>query len=157
MNIRTYRDEGVRSSDSARITGQSVRRHVHCRHGCDTARNRRAHCLSVTSRRGHSLWGWPASRGVTAAAPATPHAHDSVAAGRGSAAVAVLTVSGRKTARFPREHCRWRPVVSLRSWRDVILTIYPRLRCSPSAMTQARSGAVRSAAGRTYTVIKPAV
>ena len=32
-----------------------------------------------------------------------------------------------------------------------------RLRCSPSAMTQARSGAVRSAAGQTYTVIKPAV
>jgi hypothetical protein len=29
-----------------------------------------AHCLSVTSRRGHSLWRWPANRGVTAAAPA---------------------------------------------------------------------------------------
>jgi hypothetical protein len=32
-----------------------------------------------------------------------------------------------------------------------------RLRCSPFAMTQARSGAVRSAAGQTYTVIRPAV
>ncbi len=32
-----------------------------------------------------------------------------------------------------------------------------RLRCSPPKMTQARSGEVRSAAGQTYTVIKPAV
>ena len=42
------------------------------------------------------------------------------------------------------------PLASSR-WPQVmrhVLTIYPRLCCSPSAMTQARSGAVRSAAGQ---------
>ena len=32
---------------------------------------------------------------------------------------------GRKTARSPREPCLWRAVVSIRSWRDVILTVDP--------------------------------
>ncbi len=32
----------------------------------------------------------------------------------------------RNTARSPREPCLWRAVVSIGSWRDVILTIYPR-------------------------------
>ena len=35
----------------------------------------RAHCPSVTSRRGHSPWRWPARRGVTAAVPPAGAAH----------------------------------------------------------------------------------
>jgi hypothetical protein len=57
--------------------------------------------------------------------------------------------------RRPRPRSPWRTVVNLRSWRDAIPTIYPPVDAvAPSAMTQARSGAVRSAVGQLYTVIK---
>jgi hypothetical protein len=101
--------------------------------------------LRIPQHHGHP--GDPAfvGRSVVAATVGREHA-----AGRSqpSAAIMCRDLSFRSA---------WRTVVSLRSWRDVIVTSIHVYAVAPSAMTRARSGAVRSAVGQLYTVIKHAV